>query len=103
MNAVGGAAAPKGLRVEDSNKNAVVLFRLTHSYFGSLHIMPRKRFGKRLPEKQTAFQPHTRMRGGWRQFGEMEKWFEAPMNDVDLCGAEVFILQKRARGKRQAT
>ncbi len=39
------------------------------------------------------FQPHARMRGGWRQFGETEKWFEAPMNDdVDLCGAEVFIL-----------
>jgi len=54
VDAVSGAAAPKGLRVEDSNKNAVALFRLTHSYFGSLHIMPRKRFGKRLPEKQTA-------------------------------------------------
>jgi hypothetical protein len=66
--------------------------------------MPRKRFGKRLPEKQTAFQPHTRMRGGWRQFGEMEKWFEAPTNnDVVLCGAEVFILQKCVHSKRQAT
>ncbi len=50
------------------------------------------------------FQPHTRMRGGWRQFGETEKWFEAPMNnDVVLCGAEVFILQKCVHSKRQAT
>jgi hypothetical protein len=96
VNAVSRAAVPKGLRVEDSNKNAVALFRLTHSYFGSLHIMPRKRLGKRLPEKQTvvsATRADARMRGGWRQFGETEKWFEAPMNDdVDLCGAEVFIL-----------
>ena len=66
--------------------------------------MPRKQFGKRLPEKQTAFQPHTRMRGGRRQFGEMEKWFEAPMNnDVVLCGTEVFILQKCVHSKQQAT
>ena len=50
------------------------------------------------------FQPRARMRCGWRQFGETEKWFEAPMNDdVDLCGAEVFILQKRVHSKRQAT
>ena len=106
MNAVSRAAVPKGLRVEDSNKNAVALFRLTHSYFGSLHIMPRKRLGKRLPEKQTvvsATRADARMRGGWRQFGETEKWFEAPMNDVYLCGAEVFILQKCVHSKRQAT
>ena len=93
MNAVSRAAVPKGLRVEDSNKNAVALFRLTPFLFDSLHILPRKRLGKRLPEKQTAFRPHARMRGGRRQLGETVKWFEAPMNDdVDLCGAEVFIL-----------
>jgi len=103
VDAVSGAAAPKGLRVEDSNKNAVALFRLTHSYFDSLHIMPRKRFGKRLPEKQTAFQPHTRMRGGWRQVGGTGKWVEAPVEGGYLCGAEVFILQKCVHSKRQAT
>ena len=44
------------------------------------------------------------MRGGRRQLGETVKWFDAPMNnDVVLCGTEVFILQKRACGKRQAT
>ena len=104
MDAVSGAAVPQGLRVEDSNKNVVALFRLTPFSFCSLHILPRKRLGKRLPEKQTAFQPHTQMRGGRRQLGETVKWFDAPMNnDVVVCGAEVVILQKRACGKRQAT
>ena len=80
MDAVSGAAVPKGLR---------------HSHANDL--------AKGYLKNRRRFQPRARMRCGWRQFGEMEKWFEAPMNDVDLCGAEVFILQKRARGKRQAT
>lgn len=81
MNAMGGAAAPKGVRHSHAND------------WAKGYLKNRRRFG------------HTRGCGAdGGSFGETEKWFEAPVNDdVDLCGAEVFILQKRARGKRQAT